>query len=266
MQMNKKTHLSAHVVLFFVTFSWGLNNILMKIGFREIDPWMFGMLRLAAIVPFVLLAARLSPGYIPFEKKDLLKIAGIACIGFAGFQIFFPPGIYGVSAPVEGMLLGTLPVWVLLINLLARTDKVSPAALAGVLLTIAGITIIAYTPGVSGSSSGETTVSGVLFLVLAEFFFAVNTVFLRPFMKKHSVPQVTSVAIIVSAIIYAAIMNKRIVTFDYRSLSLVSWGTIVYSGFWGELLRGQQYVGAAIIAAGIVLVQIRKRGSFTVVK
>lgn len=299
MLMNKKTHFSAHVVLFFVVFSWSLNTIMMKIGFREIDPWMFGLLRLAAIAPVVLLAARFSPGYIPFEKKDFLKITGIACIGFAGFQIFFLPGINGVSAPVGGMLLGILPVWVVVINLIARTDKVSTMALAGVLLTIAGITLIAYSPGAAGGNSGETTVSGVLFLVLAEFFFAINTVFLRPFMKKYSIPQVTSIAIIVSFIIYAAILNKRIVTFDYSSLSLVTWGTILYSGFvalfianvfWnrsvkhmgstkvsvyanlppvfvlilgavflGELLRGPQYAGAAIIAAGIILVQLQNK-------
>ncbi|NQT60840.1 MAG: DMT family transporter, partial [Bacteroidetes bacterium] len=162
-----------------------------------------------------------------------------------------------------------------------------------------GVLIITVLPGLeSGGEVGETTVSGVVFLVLAELFFAINSVFLKPFMKKYSIPQVTAVALVISTLMFAAILNKRIVTFDYAAISFSTWGTILYSGiialflsnvFWNraikstgslkvsvyanlppvfvlilgalifsEMLNGVQYVGAAIIAAGIVLAQRQK--------
>jgi len=297
--VKHKSSLSTQIILILVTFSWGLNNIFMKIGFREIDPWMFSALRLASTLPLVLLAARFMPGYVRFERKDLLKISGIACVGFAGFQVFFPLGIYGVSTPVGGMLIATMPVWVLLINLIARISKVSITAVIGLLLTVSGILLIAVLPGMEDSETGRTTVSGIVFLVLSELFFAINTVFLRPFMKKYSVPQVTAVAMVISTLLFAAILNKRILTFEYSTLSPSTWGTILYSGvialfisnvFWnraikrtgslkvsvyanlppvfvlilgvlvfGETLNGVQYFGAVIIAAGIVLAQVKHR-------
>jgi len=297
--VNQKSSVLTSIILLFVTFSWGLNNILMKVGFREIDPWMFSALRLAATLPAVLLVARFSPGYVPFERKDLLKISGIACVGFTGFQVFFPLGIYGVSTPLGGMLIATMPVWVLLINLITRISRVSITAVAGLLLTLTGILLIVVLPEMGTGDVGNTTVSGVVFLVLSELFFAVNSVFLRPFMKKYSVPQVTAVAMVISTLLFAAILNKRIVTFDYTSLSLVTWGTILYSGviamflsnilwnrsikstgslkvsvyanlppvfvlilgalIFGEILSGVQYIGAVIIATGIVLAQVQRR-------
>ncbi len=297
--VNQKSSVLTSIMLILVTFSWGLNNIVMKVGFRELDPWMFSALRLAATLPAVLLLARFSPGYIPFEKKDLLRISGIACVGFSGFQVLFPLGIHGVSTPVGGMLMATVPVWVLLINLIARISRVSFTAVAGLLLTLTGILLIVLLPKIGTGDAGSTTVSGVVFLLLAELFFAVNSVFLRPFMKKYSVPQVTAVAMIIATLLFTAILNKRLITFDYSTLSPVTWGAVLYSGLialffsnilwnraikstgslrvsvyanlppvfvlilgalvFGEILNGVQYVGAVIIVSGIILAQVQPR-------
>jgi drug/metabolite transporter (DMT)-like permease len=298
--MEQKSPFSTHIILLLVTFSWALNVVFMKIGFREIDPWMFSTLRLLTSLPIVLLIARLSPGYVRFEWKDLLKISGIACVGFTGFQFLFPLGLNGVSTPVGGILMATVPVWVLLINLIARISKISAATILGLLLTLSGVLIITVLPSLeSGGEVGKTTVSGVVFLVLAELFFAINSVFLKPFMKKYSIPQVTAVAIVISTLLFVAVLNKRIVTFDYASLSISTWGILLFSGiialfisniFWnraikrtsslkvslyanmppvfvlilgvlifGERLNGVQSIGAVVRVAGIILAQVKHR-------
>jgi drug/metabolite transporter (DMT)-like permease len=295
-----RRQLLAHITLLLVAFSWGLNNIMLKVGFREIDPIMFGGLRLLIVTPAAVLAARLSPRYVPFVKKDLLAIIGIAFIGFSGFQVLFPLGIDRVSAPVGGILMGTMPVWVVLIHLFAKMEKICWKSIVGVVLTIIGIAVITLTSAAGGNGqTGEDTVVGVILVIGAELFFAVNTVFLRPFMRKYSVPQVTAVAIVIALVFYAAILVPRVSGFDFGAVSLKAWGTVFYSAlvglflanlawnqsvqylgstrvavyanlpsvfvlllgalFLGEALHGAQYVGAAVIAAGIILVQVKKR-------
>jgi len=295
-----RRQLLAHITLLLVSFSWGLNNIMLKVGFREIDPIMFGGLRLLLVPPAAVLAARLSPRYVPFVRKDLLTIIGIAFIGFSGFQVLFPLGIDRVSAPVGGILMGTMPVWVVLIHLFAKMEQICWKSIVGVVLTIIGIAVITLTSAAGGSGqTGEDTVVGVILVIGAELFFAVNTVFLRPFMRKYSVPQVTAVAIVIALVFYAAILAPRVSGFDFGSVSLKAWGTVFYSAlvglflanlawnqsvqylgstrvavyanlpsvfvlllgalFLGEALHGAQYVGAAVIAAGIILVQVKKR-------
>lgn len=296
----ERRQLLAHITLLLVSFSWGLNNIMLKVGFREIDPIMFGGLRLLIVTPAAVLTARLSPRYVPFVRKDLLAIIGIAFVGFSGFQVLFPLGIDRVSAPVGGILMGTMPVWVVLIHLFAKMEQVCWKSIVGVMLTIIGIAVITLTSAAGGSGqTGEDTVVGVVLVIGAELFFAVNTVFLRPFMRKYSVPQVTAVAIVIALVFYAAILAPRVSSFDFGAVSLKAWGTVFYSAlvglflanlawnqsvqhlgstrvavyanlpsvfvlllgalFLGEALHGAQYVGAAVIAAGIILVQVKKR-------
>jgi len=133
----------AHMALVAVALFWGLNNIVMKIGFREFDPIVFGGLRMLLITLPAILAGRFAPGYQPFVRKDLLAVSGISFVGFSGFLVLFPLGIARVSVPVGGVLMGTMPVWAVLILIAAGMQRISLRALAGVLLTVGGITLIA---------------------------------------------------------------------------------------------------------------------------
>jgi drug/metabolite transporter (DMT)-like permease len=288
----------AHMALVAVALFWGLNNIVMKIGFREFDPIVFGGLRMLLITLPAILAGRFAPGYQPFVRKDLLAVSGISFVGFSGFLVLFPLGIARVSVPVGGVLMGTMPVWAVLILIAAGMQRISLRALAGVLLTVGGITLIALFGGSSPTTRGSS-VSGVVLVAGAELLFAVNTVFLRPYLRKYSVPQVTAVGIALAAVFYLFLIVPRLSSVDFRSISPAAWGAVLYSGgvalfganlawnaavsvigsektavyanlppvfvllfgvvFFGETLHGLQAAGALIIAAGIVLVQIRKK-------
>ena len=65
-QQPDGSRIRSHIMVVLATLIWGFNNIAMKIAYREIDPWMFNGIRLAAVLPFVLIAARRMPGYRPF--------------------------------------------------------------------------------------------------------------------------------------------------------------------------------------------------------
>ncbi len=299
-QQPDGSRIRSHIMVVLATLIWGFNNIAMKIAYREIDPWMFNGIRLAAVLPFVLIAARWMPGYRPFVLRDLLQIAGIALIGFTGFQLLFPLGVHGVSAPVSGIMVATMPVWLVLINRIAKTDTVTPLAFTGVLVTVAGIISISVLSGGDGAAGGGTTLKGILFITLAELFFAVNTVFLRPYMRRYSVAQVTSVAVVMAVVLFGALLNRRFLTFDYAGLSLITWVMILFSGIIGlflanllwnssirrigstrvavygnlppvfvllfgalvldEVLFGLQIAAAVIIGSGVVLVQVHDAG------
>lgn len=292
-----KDKVRTHGILLLVVCCWGLNNIFLKIGFQEIDPWMYGFLRILFTMPLVFLFSKFSPASRPFEKRDFLAIAGISLVGFAGFQTVFLIGISKTSVPVGGILMATMPVQVLLIHMVTGIEKTTFRAVLGIVLTLAGVTVISLLSNTG--ASGETSLDGVLLVVLAELFFAINSVFLRPFMKKYSVSQVTSVGITISLLLYLIILNKKVFVFPYRSLSLVTWGCIAYSGlialffanliwnlsikkigslkvsvyanlppvfviFFGWLLLGEglsryQFVGAAAIFCGILTVQFSGR-------
>lgn len=293
--MKKDNPFISQLILLLVASSWGMNNVMMKIGFKGIDPILFGAIRLAVAMPFTLLLARFYPGYRPFTRRDLLSISGIALIGFTGFQVCFPLGVSLSSVPVGGILMATMPVWVVIIHLITRVEHISVKVIAGVLLTVAGIVLMSFS-SLKLESDGSTLI-GMLLIITAELFFAVNTVFLRPFLRKYSVPQVTAVAIVISLFVYMVLIPSRLEGFSFSAISLAGWGTIFYSGLiamllanilWnrtvthlgstrvsvfanlppvftmifssfilGEQMQGVQYAASALIACGVFLVQLK---------
>ena len=56
MEYDKKQELRVHMVLLAVAFSWGFNNIAMKLGFRYVSPQQFNSIRLFTVpLCFILL-------------------------------------------------------------------------------------------------------------------------------------------------------------------------------------------------------------------
>ena len=46
-----------HLILVFVTISWGFNNLVMKIGFEHLSAQQFGGVRMLMALPFMLFLA-----------------------------------------------------------------------------------------------------------------------------------------------------------------------------------------------------------------
>ncbi|MGM0432538.1 MAG: DMT family transporter, partial [Spirochaetota bacterium] len=164
-------------------------------------------------------------------------------------------------------------------------------------LTIVGLAIITLSSRES-KNPGETTVLGVMFLILAEAGFAIYSTFLRTYMKKYTTLQVAGTAIGVSAIVYAAIYFPELARVNYRMLPVEGWLLVIYSGvaplvlgnlLWnysikhigstrasvygnlppffvlllsalllGELLNVIQLVGGMVTILGVIIVQLRK--------
>ncbi len=286
-----------HGLLLFVALSWGLNNIMMKLGFEHLTPQQFGGIRMAIALPFLIFLAGFLPGRTPFSRRDFLHIAGIGVIGMGLFQTLFPLGVHYTSAPVGGILMATMPVQVVIISLIFRIERPGVRAVAGVLLTVAGLIVLTLASS-SGVNAGETTAIGVFYLVTAELGYAVHTTFLKKYMRTYSSLQVTGLAMTVSVLVYFGVFASHMRAIDFKELSVNAWGFTVYSGLiplfvsnvlwnisvkhigstkvsvygnlppvfvlifsaviFGDLLRPLQAAGAIIILAGVWMVQLRK--------
>ncbi len=286
-----------HVMLFLIVVSWGFNNIAMKVGFRYVTAQQFSGVRLLIAFPFMLYFAFWMPGRIRFTKQDFLGVVAIGCLGLGLFHILFPIGIDQTSAPLGGILMATMPIHVVILSLVFRLERPDWKSLFGVLLTIVGlilITLASHQP----EAATQSTLKGILFIVIAEFGYAINTTFLRPYMKRYPPLQVTGLAMAVSVIIYLAVYFPHLKSLVISEIQPIGWVCILYSGLiafllanilwnyaiknigstkvsvygnlppviviilsaiiFNDMLNALQMVGAIIILTGVVLVQLRK--------
>jgi len=285
-------------MLVLITVIWGFNNIALKIGFQYLTAPQFSGVRMLIAFPFMIYFAFWMPGRVPFCKRDFWGVVGIGCLGLGLFQILYPIGIDRTSASVGGILMATMPIHVVVLSLVFRLERPELKSIFGVLLTIGGLVLITLTSSKSGVAT-QTTLEGIIFVVVAELGYAINTTFLRMYMKRYPPLQLTGLSMAVSVIVYYIFYfqdMKRIVVSEVNSMA---WLCALYSGLisfllanvlWNyaikhigstkvsvygnlppvmvaifsalifhDVLSFTQLVGAIIILAGVVLVQLRKK-------
>ncbi|MCK5672313.1 MAG: DMT family transporter, partial [Spirochaetales bacterium] len=200
-------NIKTHLLLILATVFWGVTPTFMKVSLLELDAFTFSTLRLfvALLVSGQLLLS--SGTWERVEKKDWLLFVVIGLFGFFIFQISFPVGVKYTSASISALIIATLPVNVILINLLLRLEKISLRTITGIILSITGITIIIL--GTKGGISLEGTYTiGVILLILSEVGFAVYTVKSKSLISKYSLYQVMFLVILLSFVPFVFISAK----------------------------------------------------------
>ena len=286
-----------HVMLFLIAVSWGFNNIVLKIGFQYLTAPQFNGIRMMMALPFMLYFAFWMPKRIPFAKKDFWGIVATGCVGLGIFQVLFPIGIDQTSASLGGILMATMPIHVVVLSIVFKLEKPGLKSILGVFLTIGGlilITVASHQPEVAT----QTTLKGIVFIIVAEFGYAINITFLRPFMKKYPPLQVTGLAMAVSVCIYLVVYFPKMRNLVISEIDPIIWICAIYSGLiafllanilWNyavksigstkvcvygnlspvivvilsaiifhDVLNIMQMIGSVIILSGVVLVQLRK--------
>lgn len=295
MEEGKHT-ITTHLILALVAISWGFNNIVMKIGFKHVTAPQFSGIRMLIALPFMLYLACWAPGQVRFKRKDLIGIIVVGMAGLGVFQILYPIGIDETSAPLGGILMATMPIMVVTISLLFRLERPRWESFTGIALTLVGLALITFSAGTS-SSDGDTTLRGISFVVLAELGYAINTTFLRPYMRRYPPLQVTGLAMAVSVVFYELVYWSEMRALVISEIAPVVWATTLYSGLvaflfanilWNlsvkhigstqvsvygnlppvivlilsallfqDMLNFTQMIGSLIILSGVVLVQFR---------
>ena len=229
MGTKQKFEIWLHVMLFFITILWGLNNIAMKIGFQYLTPPQFNGIRMLLAIPFMFYFAFWMPGRVPFTKQDFWGIVGLGCLGLGLFQILYPLGIDGTSAPIGGILMATMPLHVVILSLVFRLEKPGLKSFIGIFLTITGLVLISLASNQPEVAS-KTTLKGILLVVAAEFGYAINTTFLRRYMKRYPPLQLTGLAMTASVFFYLIFYFKEMKGIVISEVNPIAWYCALYSG------------------------------------
>lgn len=242
-------NLKTHLLLILATLFWGVTPSFMKVSLLEMDAFTFSTLRLFAALLVSGLLLVVSGSWKRVEKKDWILFIFIGLFGFFIFQICFPVGVKYTSASISSLIMATLPVNVVLINLLSKSEKITLRTITGIVLSIAGIAVIIL--GTKGGLSLEGTYTkGVILLIVAEMGFAVYTVKSKTLIARYSLYQVMFIVILFSFIPFLIISGKQLLAFPVLSISPIAWTGILFTGIFGSCIgnifwyRGIHHLGS----------------------
>jgi drug/metabolite transporter (DMT)-like permease len=207
---------------------WAANFIVVKSALDVLPPVGFTFLRfvLASVTLFALL--RWREGSVGLPRRDLLPICGLGALGFGLYQILWTTGLSTVPAGDSALIIASTPVLVAFLAVLAGSDALTPAKVAGGLTSFVGVAIvIASGEGLTLGSS----IAGEAITLLAALCWSIYLAFGAPFLGRHSPLRATAWATVSGTIVLAPVALGQLSAAGIVSIPPDAIGAVLYSGF-----------------------------------
>lgn len=296
--MNKKT--VVEFSLFLVAIIWALNFSVIKSSLTEIDPLSFNGLRFIFAAAIIWAALLWKQQQFSIPKKDWLPLIGMGLLGNLVYQGLFIIGIDYTLSANAAVMLGTIPIWVALFSHFFNLEKMNIFKAIGVVFAFAGIVFI-ISGGKEGFSFGSDTFFGDIIIILSAVVWGGFTILSKPFLSRYTPIQFSAVMSTIGCIVLFLVGLPNMVELNWGQVSYAAYGGVVYSGLlsigaayiiWNyglqvvgavhtatyqnlvpvlglvfgivllnEQLSLLQYVGSALVIAGIVLARWKKNKS-----
>lgn len=266
-----------------------------KIGLADAPPFWSAALRFLLAVAVLATINLVTRQRYPQGWRNKWRVAWPGVFTYFGSYSFTYLGSQYISSALASILFAVFPFMVmLLMSLMLKSERITMRAVVGVTLGFAGVVLIFLEPIDYGSNAAL----GMLMLLLSPLAAAVGTVSIKAYLKDEDVfPMVTlqmalgctllTIAAFfaedftrfhvtkttVGATIYLAIFGSVISFTSYYwllkrlpilTMSMVALITPIVAVALGnlvldEVLTTQDYVGAALVLAGVAAVNVKSK-------
>jgi drug/metabolite transporter (DMT)-like permease len=155
---------------------WGASYLFIKIGLRDLSPWMVAFVRIA-LAALVLLPVAASQGALEGVRARAWWLALVGAVQVAGPFVLISAGEEEISSSLAGILVASAPLFTALLAIwIDHEERSQGLRLAGVLVGFGGVALLL---GVDLGGSGAALLGG-LAVVLAGLGYAIGG-----FLVKH---------------------------------------------------------------------------------
>ena len=170
-------HPMAHALLpiLLLTFIWGCNWPVLKVGVSEIAPLTFRSLTLPFAALGMFLVARWSGESIRISRDWWGRVAILAFFNIGAWNGFVLFGVQQLPAGRSAIIAYTMPIWATLISMVVLHEPLNKRKIVGLALGMLGMVILLG----DDIRHIRTTPTGALLILIAAISWACGTVLLR---------------------------------------------------------------------------------------
>lgn len=289
-----------------VAVIWGVNIPVMKTGLDDIDSFVFNAVRLcisAAVLVIFALAER-RRGILPKPGISKWHIVIFGIMISAIYQLFFLMGIDRTTSGNTALIIATVPIWTALFARIFIGEQILKLAWCGLVVALTGTVIVALQKG--DISTDSQHLLGNLIVLGAAMTWSAGTVYSRRLLKFISPLQLSAGGALVALPIHLLVAAGRYEASWPALQSTSLWLIILYAGvlssglalpMWNygvrhagaahaaviqnliplvaivvawqyrnEIPTTPQYIGGAMILAGLIIMRISRQRQQVAVK
>lgn len=235
------------VLLLVMSLIWGLNFAVMKYGTQVLEPLAYNGVRLAvgAVALVAIVGARRAP---KISARDMGALMALGLLGTGLYQVFFIHGLARTRAGTASLVVAASPAVIAVVGRIMGVERVSPRAVAGIALSVAGVGAVIV--GSAASLEGPTSVVGDLLILTSVVCWSFYTHLVRPFTYRVDGLQIAAWTLVGGTVPVLLLAAPAIARADWTAVSALTWGAVLYSGvgsmgiaylFW---YRGVRMIGS----------------------
>lgn len=183
--MNKR-----RLIPLFAAFAlWGSQYVISKIALRTVPPVTLLALRYLVSVPALFIVLRLRNALTPIKKGDWPILFAIGFTGYFASFCLQMLGINRLTGSVSSLLGAMNPIFIPILAALFLHERITPAKIACVALSMAGVVVIV---GVDGTVDA----SGALLMLASVFLWSTASIIIRRVSGRYDPMQIALIAIL----------------------------------------------------------------------
>ncbi len=183
--MNKR-----RLIPLFAAFAlWGSQYVISKIALRTVPPVTLLALRYLVSVPALFIVLRLRHALTPVKKGDWPILFAIGFTGYFASFCLQMLGINRLTGSVSSLLGAMNPIFIPILAAFFLHERITPAKIACVALSMAGVVVIV---GVDGTVDA----SGALLMLASVFLWSTASIIIRRVSGRYDPMQIALIAIL----------------------------------------------------------------------
>ena len=183
--MNKR-----RLIPLFAAFAlWGSQYVISKIALRTVPPVTLLALRYLVSVPALFIVLRLRHALTPIKKGDWPILFAIDFTGYFASFCLQMLGINRLTGSVSSLLGAMNPIFIPILAAFFLHERITPAKIACVALSMAGVVVIV---GVDGTVDA----SGALLMLASVFLWSTASIIIRRVSGRYDPMQIALIAIL----------------------------------------------------------------------
>lgn len=177
------------IPLFAAFMLWGSQYVISKIALRTVPPVTLLALRYLVSVPALFIVLRLRHALTPIKKGDWPILFAIGFTGYFASFCLQMLGINRLTGSVSSLLGAMNPIFIPILAALFLHERITPAKIACVALSMAGVVVIV---GVDGTVDA----SGALLMLASVFLWSTASIIIRRVSGRYDPMQIALIAIL----------------------------------------------------------------------
>lgn len=177
------------IPLFAAFVLWGSQYVISKIALRTVPPVTLLALRYLVSVPALFIVLRLRHALTPVKKSDWPVLFAIGFTGYFASFCLQMLGINRLTGSVSSLLGAMNPIFIPILAAFFLHERITPAKIACVALSMAGVVVIV---GVDGTVDA----SGALLMLASVFLWSTASIIIRRVSGRYDPMQIALIAIL----------------------------------------------------------------------